>query len=30
MLAHAYRRQGESCVFESIAGPDAAIAFRSQ
>jgi Uma2 family endonuclease len=29
MLAHAYRRQGESWVFESIAGPDAALDLHS-
>lgn len=29
MLAHAYRRKGDSWVFESIAGPDAAVELRS-
>ena len=29
MLAHAYRRQGAVWVFESIAGPDAAMELRS-
>jgi Uma2 family endonuclease len=29
MLAHAYRRQGASWTFESIAGPDAAMELRS-
>jgi len=28
MLAHAYRRQGDSWVFESLAGPDSAIELR--
>jgi Uma2 family endonuclease len=29
MLAHAYRRQGDSWIFEWIAGPDAAMELRS-
>ena len=29
MLAHAYRRQGDGWLFESIAGPDAEVELRS-